>query len=140
MKTIVDYLKQHKQFTGEVGGYKLKLELICKDIIMEIQGVMWCKVDAYRIDICEVLQFLFENFTEMEIRFCEECGKPYDRGFTAENGDWYCCEECFESTMDRDYGRGNWRAAKEEGAYGGWYETLRDGRWEDTGIYWTDWN
>lgn len=36
MKTIVDYLKQHKQFTGEIGGYKLKLELICKDIIMEI--------------------------------------------------------------------------------------------------------
>lgn len=106
----------------------------------EVEDMIYCKVNVNRSDVCETLQYLFESITEMEIRFCEECGKPYDRGFTAENGDWYCCEECFESTMDRDYGRGNWRAAKEEGAYGGWYETLRDGRWEDTGIYWTDWN
>ena len=139
MKTIVDYLKQHKQFTGEVGGYKLKLKLEYLNIIMEVEDMIYCKVNVNRSDACETLQYLFESITEMEIRFCEECGKPYDRGFTA-GGDWYCCEECFESAMDRDYGRGNWRAAKEEGAYGGWYETLRDGRWEDTGIYWTDWN
>ena len=139
MKTIVDYLKQHKQFTGEVGGYKLKLKLEYLNIIMEVEDMIYCKVNVNRSDICETLQYLFESITEMEIRFCEECGKPYDRGFTA-GGDWCCCEECFESAMDRDYGRGNWRAAKEEGAYGGWYETLRDGRWEDTGIYWTEWN
>lgn len=139
MKTIVDYLKQHKQFTGEVGGYKLKLKLEYLNIIMEVEDMIYCKVNVNRSDACETLQYLFESITEMEIRFCEECGKPYDRGFTA-GGDWYCCEECFESAMDRDYGRGNWRAAKEEGAYGGWYETLRDGRWEDTGIYWTEWN
>lgn len=139
MKTIVDYLKQHKQFTGEVGGYKLKLKLEYLNIIMEVEDMIYCKVNVNRSDACETLQYLFESITEMEIRFCEECGKPYDRGFTA-GGDWYCCEECFESAMDRDYGRGNWRAAKEEGAYGGWYEALRDGKWEDTGIYWTDWN
>lgn len=139
MKTIVDYLKQHKQFTGEVGGYKLKLKLEYLNIIMEVEDMIYCKVNVNRSDACETLQYLFESITEKEIRFCEECGKPYDRGFTA-GGDWYCCEECFESAMDRDYGRGNWRAAKEEGAYGGWYETLRDGRWEDTGIYWTEWN
>lgn len=139
MKTIVDYLKQHKQFTGEIGGYKLKLKLEYLNIIMEVEDMIYCKVNVNRSDACETLQYLFESITEMEIRFCEECGKPYDRGFTA-GGDWYCCEECFESAMDRDYGRGNWRAAKEEGAYGGWYETLRDGRWEDTGIYWTEWN
>lgn len=139
MKTIVDYLKQHKQFTGEVGGYKLKLKLEYLNIIMEVEDMIYCKVNVNRSDACETLQYLFESITEMEIRFCEECGKPYDRGFTA-GGDWYCCEECFESAMDRDYGRGNWRAANEEGVYGGWYEALRDGRWEDTGIYWTEWN
>lgn len=140
MKTIVDYLKQHKQFTGEIGGYKLKLKLEYLNIIMEVEDMIYCKVNVNRSDVCETLQYLFESITEMEIRFCEKCGKPYDRGFTAEYVDWYCCEECFESTMDRDYGRGNWRAANEEGVYGGWYETLRDGRWEDTGIYWTEWN
>ena len=140
MKTIVDYLKQHKQFTGEIGGYKLKLKLENLNIIMEVEDMIYCKVNVNRSDVCETLQYLFESITEMEIRFCEKCGKPYDRGFTAEYVDWYCCEECFESTMDRDYGRGNWRAAKEEGVYGGWYETLRDGRWEDTGIYWTELN
>lgn len=140
MKTIVDYLKQHKQFTGEIGGYKLKLKLENLNIIMEVEDMIYCKVNVNRSDVCETLQYLFESITEMEIRFCEKCGKPYDRGFTAEYVDWYCCEECFESAMDRDCGRGNWRAAKEEGVYGGWYETLRDGRWEDTGIYWTEWN
>lgn len=77
----------------------------------------------------------------MEIRFCEVCGRPFDAGFIAGYGDWYCCEECFEPTMDKDYGKGNWRPTDEEGEYGGLYEFLGDnGEWQDTGVYWTEWN
>jgi hypothetical protein len=78
---------------------------------------------------------------KIEVRFCEECGKPYDAGYIAGDGDWYCCEDCFEGVMNRDYGEGKWRGTDEEGYYGGYYEHLEDdGEWEDTGIYWTEWN
>ena len=43
--------------------------------------------------------------------------------------------------MNKDYGEGKWRATEKEGIYGGLYERLNDGdEWEDTGIYWTEWN
>ena len=62
-------------------------------------------------------------------------------GCIAGDGWWYCCEECFETTMDNDYGKGKWRATKEEGKFGGFYEALNDeGIWEDTCIFWTQWN
>jgi hypothetical protein len=85
------------------------------------------------------LQDMLDEFG-LEIRFCEECGKPYDAGFIAGDGDWYCCHECFESIMDRDYGKGKWRATDEEGDRGGFYEYLDGDEWEDTGIFYTEWN
>ena len=43
--------------------------------------------------------------------------------------------------MDEDYGKGKWRASDEEGEYEGWYEYLNeDGEWEDTGVFYTEWN
>ena len=140
MKTIVDYLKKHKTFIGQIGGYELKLELKTRQLIIEANNQR-CVFNPYKPDIDGVVQEAFENMTSKEIRFCDECGKPYDAGYIACDGDWYCCEACFEPTMDKDYGKKKWRSTKEEGIYGGLYEYLNtDGEWEDTGIYWTEWN
>jgi hypothetical protein len=140
MKTIIDYLKEHPQFEGYIANKMIKMELIYNHIFMEYDGNthyinMLCKYnEVYAI------QDILETYGA-EVRFCEECGKPYDAGYTVDGGSWYCCEECFEYTMDRDYGKGKWRGTDEEGGYGGFYECLcDDNEWEDTGIYWTEWN
>ena len=142
MKTIIDYLIQNKIYEEEIRGYNVKLELSDKYIVMQ--------VDDYPEDLIKIngdvgpdteIKYILEEDYNTEIRFCEVCGKPFDAGFIAGDGDWYCCEECFESAMDKDYGKGNWRPTDEEGEYGGFYEFLgRDGEWQDTGIYWTEWN
>ena len=140
MKTITDYLKQKKSLICDIGGYGVEFELKSRQLIMEVDGQR-CVFNPYKPDICCVVQTFFEDITGMEIRFCDECGKPFDAGFISGDGDWYCCEECFESAMNKDYGEGKWRATEKEGIYGGFYERLNDGdEWEDTGIYWTEWN
>lgn len=140
MKNILDYLKENKTFTGYTANKELEMELIGNHIIMKYDGNthyinMLCKYnEEYAI------QDILETYGA-EVRFCEECGKPYDAGYTCDDGSWYCCEECFEDTMNRDYGKGKWRGTDEEGEWGGFYAFLNNaGEWEDTGIYWTEWN
>lgn len=78
----------------------------------------------------------------IQIRFCSYCGKPMNAGFT-DLGDFnevYLCEECFESAMNFYFGAGKWRSTDEPGEYDGYYEALDDsGKWEDTGIFYTEW-
>lgn len=75
------------------------------------------------------------------IRHCNCCNAPLSNGFMVEGGWWYCCEDCFNSVMDKDYGQGKWRATEKEGECGGFYEYLDDDReWKDTGIFWTQWD
>jgi hypothetical protein len=139
MKTIVDYLKTNKKFEGMIGNATIKLEMH-EDLL-----VMTCNT---HIHTCRVLDYSYaEELIEdvladrnIEVRFCEECGKPYDAGYIAGDGDWYCCEDCFYGVMNRDYGEGKWRGTDEEGYYGGYYEYLNGDEWEDTGIYYTEWN
>ena len=136
-KTIVNYLNKEK-FNGVIGN--------C-DITLEMQGdkiKMICDEKEYIIDAFITSEYeirdILETMHKTEIRFCEECGKPYDKGFIAGDGDWYCCEDCFEDVMNRDYVQGKWRATDEEGHYGGFYEYLDEDEWIDTGIYYTEWN
>ena len=139
MKTIVDYLKENKKFEGIIGNAHVKLEMF-NDLLVVTRDT--------HIHTCRVLDYsyaeeLIENVLAnkgIEVRFCEECGKPYDAGYVAGDGDWYCCEDCFKPAMDKDYGEGNWRGTDEEGYYGGYYEYLNGDEWEDTGIYYTEWN
>ena len=43
--------------------------------------------------------------------------------------------------MNTTYGKGKWRPSEEEGENGGFYEFQAcDGFWEDTGIFYTEWN
>ena len=139
MKTITDYLIKKKQAIISIGRYDIKFELKGRFLSMEFDGLRYVR-NAYSGDVCEYFQEAFENETGQEMRFCDECGKPFDAGYTTDDGGWYCCEECFEPAMNRDYGS-NWRVTDDVGENGGYYEYLTDkGEWEDIGIYWTEWN
>lgn len=142
MKTIVDYLIENKIYNGDIAAYEIKLKLSNNYIIMQVDDYPEhsIQIDG-EINPEEEIEDILDKIYFANIRFCDECGKPFDTGFVAGDGDWYCCEECFEPTMDRDYGKGSWRTTDEEGGHGGFYEFLRDdGELEDTGIYWTEWN
>lgn len=158
-KTIVDYLRENNKFTGCFNGYEITIYPIADfnwetmqfngpKIIMEVGGYQDNKCnDKYTIEIedntpmYEIQDILYDEYNT-EIRFCSECGKPYDAGYIAGDGEWYCCEDCFEDAMNNDYGKGKWRPSEQEGRYGGWYEYLEriDDEWYDTGIFYTEWN
>lgn len=136
MKRLIDYL-ENKNFEGQIGEYNIEI------FLHEGKIKLLCDHDEYDIESnrpeYEIQDILYDNYNT-EIRFCDECGKPYDAGFMAGDGEWYCCEDCFEPVMNRDYGEGKWRATDEEGCHGGFYEYLDGNEWEDTGIFYTEWN
>lgn len=140
MKTVVDYLKANKKFEGMIGNENIKLEMF-EDLLVITRGT---HIHTGRVADANDAEWFIRDLLEshkIEVRFCEECGKPYDAGYTAGDGEWYCCEDCFKSVMDRDYGEGKWRGVDDEGELGGFYEYLEDGGWwSDTGIYYTEWN
>lgn len=141
MKTVVDYLKENGKFVGYIGKHEIILELSNNYVVMwideEEQDIIAC--NKYIIE--NTIQEILENIDGTEIRFCNECGKPYDCGYMVDDGSWYCCEDCFEEAMDRDFRKDKWHGTEEEGGYGGFYENLQDdGTWEDTGIFYTEWN
>jgi hypothetical protein len=142
MKTVVDYLKEHGKYEHDFDGRAFELELndIDDQILLGCNGdwvIISAKQKGWTIenDIREILE---DNYG-IQIRFCEECGKPFDAGFIAGDGDWYCCEECFDVAMDQTYGKGQWRPSEYEGEWGGWYEHLKGNKWEDTAIFYTEW-
>lgn len=136
MKTIIDYLKTNEHFDGYIGQHEITLTYNGIDVMMWCDGDRW----SFNADAEARIQDTLYELDSTEIRFCEECGKPMDKGFMAGDGDWYCCEDCFEGAMNETYGKGEWRATENEGAFGGYYEYLDVNTWEDTGIFWTAWN
>lgn len=142
MMTIVDFLRKNREYKEQFGNYEVLFKYGGHRIIIE------CECERFEIvidddDIYEIhntIQDIMESFGKTEIRFCEECGKPYDKGFMAGDGYWYCCEDCFEGAMNETYGEGKWRSTDEEGYYGGYYEYFDCDEWEDTGIFYTEWN
>lgn len=142
MKTVVDYLKEKEKYEEEIAGYNAKLRLVDEHIIMQVDNDREYLIDASDAESAEgeIQDILYDKYGA-EIRFCEVCGIPYDMGFIAGDGDWYCCQSCFDEVMDKDYGKDKWRGTDEEGEYGGFYEYLNaEGKWVDTGIYYTEWN
>lgn len=139
MKTVLDYLKEHGKYEHDVQGRAFELILKGNQILLNyLDG--WAVINAqqegYIVEnsIAEILED-----HKIEIRFCEECGKPFDAGFIAGDGDWYCCGSCFDDAMDKTYGEGKWRPTDEEGEWGGFYESFDGNVWEDTGIFYTEW-
>ena len=140
MKTIVDYLQTNKRYEHDVKGRAFDLELIGERVLLKRENGTQHIIDANQTghDIEIAIQDILEH-DKIEIRFCEECGKPFDAGYIAGDGDWYCCEECFEDAMNKTYGEGKWRPTEDEGEYGGYYESLDGDEWVDTSIYYTEW-
>ena len=140
MKTVVDYLKEHISFTGYAGKHEIRLGFDrYENVILKVDDRDHL-ILASPTDTESLIQEILEDEYKTEIRFCEECGKPYDAGYMAGDGEYYCCEECFEPMMDRDYGKGKWRPTEDEGCFGGFYEYFGGDFWEDTGIFYTEWN
>ena len=140
MKTVLDYLKKHGKYEHDCQGRVFELELTDKDIKLR------CNNDVYSIQLSQtgyevenIIQTVLEEDHQIDIRFCDECGIPFDAGFMEEGGDWYCCEECFEDGMDKTYGKGKWRPSEYETEWGGWYEYLDGDEWEGTSIFYTVW-
>lgn len=140
MKTIVDFLKTNGYENDkiyEVGDASFAMN--GDMVVVSYNGESW-GVPASRQDVDLQVQDILETYYEVEMRFCNECGRPYDAGFVAGDGDYYCCEDCFEPMMNRDYGEGNWKITEEEGYRGGFYAYLdKNGKWEDTGFFYTEW-
>ena len=139
MKTVVDYLKEHGKYEHDFKGRAFELILKGNQILLNY-------LDGWAVINAEQEGYIVENSIaeiledhKIEIRFCEECGKPFDAGFIAGDGDWYCCGSCFDDAMDKTYGEGKWRPTDEEGEYGGFYESFDGNVWEDTSIYYTEW-
>lgn len=138
MKTVVDYLKENGKFVGYIGKHEVILIPLPGYILMNLDGHNY-PIDKHKAEYA--IQNILEEVDGTEIRFCEECGKPYDCGYMVDDGSWHCCEDCFEEAMDKCYGKGKWCGTEEEGCYGGFYENLQDdGTWEDTGVFYTEWN
>jgi hypothetical protein len=139
MKTVLDYLKEHGKYEHDFEGRAFELILKGNQILLNYKdgwAVIKTNLDGYEIE--DAITEILEDHN-IEIRFCEECGKPFDAGYIAGDGDWYSCEECFKGAMDTTYGKGKWRPSEEEGDNGGWYEALDEDEWVDTGIYYTEW-
>lgn len=141
MTTIVDFLRKNKEYKEQFGNYEVLFKYSGHRIIIE------CECEEFTItyddpyEVHSIILDIMEDFGGTEIRFCEECGKPFDKGFMVGDGSWYSCEDCFETAMDNTYGKGQWRSTDEEGYYGGYYESSHDGgEWEDTGVFYTEWN
>ena len=139
MKTIIDYLQEHKTYKHDVIGREFELKLYGHLLTISFDGNKWCIDIRQDPHVDWTVRDVFERKCKIEIRFCEECGKPIDEGFLIDDGSFYSCEDCFEVTMDKRYGKDNWRATDQEGEWGGYYECMYNGVWEDTGIFWTQW-
>lgn len=139
MKTIIDFLKENDNVLKiPIGNHEITFQLQNEGVLMLINE--WAYLINFSNVEFDIQDALYEDH-QINIRFCDFCGKPYDAGFVAGDGDWYCCEECFEDAMNNDYGNEGWRETEDEGEYGGFYEYLNaSGKWEDTGIYYTEWN
>lgn len=140
MKTVLDYLKEHGEYEHDFMGRDFMLKLVGEHVILtkgnEIEHVIDANQEGYDIELA--IQDILE-LDKIEIRFCEECGIPFDAGYMADDGSWYSCEDCFETAMDTTYGKGKWRPSENEGEYGGWYESFDGDEWVDTSVFYTEW-
>ena len=141
MKTIIDYLIENKTYEEDIASHIVKLKLSNKCIVMTVDEDRYLIKRSGEVSPETEIRAILEDIYGANIRFCDECGIPYDMGFMAGDGEWYCCQSCFEDVLNRDFGKDGWRESEDEGEYGGFYEYLNDnGEWEDTGIFYTEWN
>lgn len=158
-KNIVDFIKEHEnKWTFDTCIWKSRLNIFVEyhiDFILAdetiglfindvpIDGFPVKTKNEYQGIEDEIQDYLYDAFG-IEIRFCDYCGCPMDRGMTDDSGGFYNCEVCFPKVMDETYGKGNWRPYKDEdgdcNSVGGYYEYFENGEWDDEPSYYTEWN
>lgn len=143
---VYDFIFENSFYQTKIGNRNIALVHIDNRMMLCVEDTKSAYENEYFTYMIkrnfeeEISEILSENFG-IEIRFCEQCGKPFDAGYTVDCGWWYCCEECLEDVMNADYGEGKWRITDDEGDLGGYYEFLNtNNMWEDTGIFYTEWN
>lgn len=110
-----------------------------KNSVKDIEKIEFTFEDA------DDLECKCEDILGLELRFCDVCGKPMNKGYTDDCADFYNCEDCFPKEMDRYYGNDNWREYKDGyddcNSLGGRYEyfDLETREWEDEPSYYTEW-
>lgn len=65
------------------------------------------------------------------VRFCSECGRPMNSGYTTDEGDVYICTDCFDDYCEREQ-----LTPVKDDECGGYYI---DADGNGTGIYYTEW-
>ena len=78
------------------------------------------------------------------MRKCATCGKLVTAGMTDQYGDFYAHEgKCFNQYMNKTYGKHQWMELGAEDALGGYYiytDDTNNAGYNDTGIFYTEWN
>lgn len=152
MKTFMKNLKDKTYEIKYPTGY---IKLFNKDNMMYAEGSNTIKHNEKIILSCEKVTFTFidnddlqnkcEDLLQLDIRFCDCCNKPINKGFTDDYADFYNCKKCFPKEMDKHYGINNWRSYKNEydecNSHGGMYEYFdtKLNTWEDEPSYYTEW-
>ena len=145
MKTFMKNLKDKTYEIKYPTGY---IKLFNKDNMMYAEGSNIIKYDkkvTFTFTDKDDLQNKCEDLLWLNIRFCDCCNKPINKGFTDDYADFYNCEKCFPKEMDRLYGINNWHSRKnkygEYNSHGGTYEYFdtKLNTWEDEPSYYTEW-
>lgn len=73
-----------------------------------------------------------------ELRECEVCHRLMCEGYTnLENV--YVCQDCWDGYVEREGFRENDHSEKDLWDGGYWDAQDANGKWYDTGVFWTDW-
>ena len=133
-------------FTELSGHTKVR----CDGCGTEIEECGWMPEDVstptFRV-IDDEIHWCDECFSKqhgrgVEFRICERCGQVMTQGYVIGDACTHVCDECFEPWMDENCPNG-WRVNDHEDDRlweGGYYDELIDGKWRDTGAYWTQWD
>lgn len=143
-KTLTDFMKKLGSKRFEIDYPDGYIEVFNSNGKMYVEGKNNKDdiVFTFTFEDEDDLQEKCENILKFEVRFCDYCGCPMNKGYTDDDADFYNCEECFPKDMDERYGKGNWRAYDDDGDcnyMGGYYEYFRDGEWEAEPSYYTEW-
>lgn len=139
MASVLDYLKEHKVCELKAYDNWIRLELQENNAIkVSCPGGEIILPEHPSFGGVELRIQGYLDIYDIGIRFCHECGKPINEGLITDDASYICCHSCFTNTMDRDFGKGNWRMI-EDGEDAGYYQYYKNGQWVKLKIMDTDW-
>lgn len=145
--SIFDFMEGKEEYTYESGHYSNNEWKNIKFTILNNNGRLRLVVDGRSTEIendYDLIDLVEEWCDGHQIRICDHCGCPMERGYTDDDADFYNCEKCFPKDMNERYGEDYWREmdSEEPNYMGGFFEYFnRETReWEAEPSYYTEWN